>query len=234
MNDFNWTCPHCNRDVTISEANQSTGRHSWTDSSADGRLSLGSQFIRCPNPKCRKLTLMVGISGMSQNYEGRWLADKEFIRLWNLIPEGSAKPMPDYVPAAIRENYVEACLISNLSPKASATLSRRCLQGILRDFWGVKPDTLFNEIKEIESKVDAETWAAIDAVRKIGNIGAHMEKDINVIVDVDPNEATLLIELVETVIREWYVARHDRQQRMAAIVASAAEKDLAKKAGPAE
>ena len=31
-------------------------------------------------------------------------------------------------------------------------------------------------------------WQAIDAVRSIGNIGAHMEKDINLIVDVDPEE----------------------------------------------
>jgi len=39
--------------------------------------------------------------------------------------------------------------------------------------------------------VDPLTWEAIDAVRKLGNIGAHMEKDINVIVDVDPEEAEL-------------------------------------------
>ena len=34
------------------------------------------------------------------------------------------------------------------------------------------------------------------AVRKVGNIGAHMEKDINVIVDVDPDEAQHLIGLI--------------------------------------
>ena len=38
---------------------------------------------------------------------------------------------------------------------------------------------------------------AIDAVRKIGNIGAHMERDINLIVDIDPNEAAILIGLIE-------------------------------------
>ena len=47
------------------------------------------------------------------------------------------------------------------------------------------------------------TWAAIDAVRRVGNIGAHMEHDINVIVDVEPREAELLIGLVETLFREW-------------------------------
>ena len=61
-------------------------------------------------------------------------------------------------------------------------------------------------------------------MRKLGNIGAHMEKDINVIVDVDPNEADLLIGLIETVLREWYVAREDRKARMGAIVAAATAK----------
>jgi hypothetical protein len=43
---------------------------------------------------------------------------------------------------------------------------------------------------------------AIDIVRNIGNIGAHMEADINVIVDVDPDEAQTLIELIETLFLE--------------------------------
>jgi hypothetical protein len=41
-----------------------------------------------------------------------------------------------------------------------------------------------------------------------------MESDINVIIDVEPNEATLLVGLIETLLTEWYVARHDREQRM--------------------
>jgi hypothetical protein len=122
------------------------------------------------------------------------------------------------------DDYREACLIQDLSPKASATLSRRCLQGILRDFWQVKPGRLVNEIDQIKDKVDPETWAAIDAVRTIGNIGAHMEKDISVIVDVDPNEAELLIGLVETLIREWYIGREERKSRMSAIVTAAGSK----------
>jgi hypothetical protein len=40
-----------------------------------------------------------------------------------------------------------------------------------------------------------------------------MEADINVIVDVEPKEAKLLIGLIETLVDEWYVVRHDRQSR---------------------
>jgi hypothetical protein len=128
------------------------------------------------------------------------------------------------VPQAIREDYGEACLIRDLSPKASATLSRRCLQGILRDFWKANPGRLADEIQEVKDRIDPVTWDAIQAVRKLGNIGAHMEKDINLIVDVDSEEAALLIGLVETLLKEWYVAREERKVRMAAVIAAAASK----------
>jgi len=55
---------------------------------------------------------------------------------------------------------------------------------------------------------------AIDAVRSVGNIGAHMEKDINVIVDIDPGEAQSLIGLIEILLEEWYVARHTRLEKL--------------------
>jgi hypothetical protein len=87
---------------------------------------------------------------------------------------------------------------------------------------------LIDEISAIQEKVDPITWNAIDAVRNIGNIGAHMEKDINLVIDVEPDEAGLLIGLIETLITEWYIARHEREQRMARIIATAADKKQAK------
>ena len=130
----------------------------------------------------------------------RVYVDGEKLNEWQLIPTSKAKIFPDYVPKPIIDNYTEACQICELSPKASATLSRRCLQGIIRDFWGVKGRNLADEINQIKDKVDPLIWEAIDSVRKIGNIGAHMEKDINLVIDVEPKEAVALIELIETLI----------------------------------
>jgi hypothetical protein len=147
-----------------------------------------------------------------------------------LIPPSSAKVFPDYVPEPIREDYVDACKISDLSLKASATLSRRCLQGMIRNFWGISKARLIDEIEAIEDKTDKLTWEAIDSVRKIGNIGAHMEKDINVIVDVDPEEAQLLIGLIELLVKDWYVTKHDREERLKAIAGISAAKAAAQTA----
>ena len=73
---------------------------------------------------------------------------------------------------------------------------------MIRDFCKIAKKQLFDEIDELKALSDAgnapkgvasETIDAMHHVRSIGNIGAHMEKDINVIVDVDAGEAQALI-----------------------------------------
>ncbi len=71
-------------------------------------------------------------------------------------------------------------------------------------------------------------------MRKIGNYGAHMEKDIDVIVEIEPGEAAALIELFELLFKEWYVARETRQARLAAIQGIRETKDDAAKNNQAE
>jgi hypothetical protein len=223
MEDFNWTCPHCERAVTISGGRISLGQHIFSIGNAVGRRTLSTTFIVCPNPKCRKFTLTATLYESHATTSSHEVYDKELQR-WSLIPPSASKHFPEYVPKAIRDDYVEACLIRDLSPKASATLSRRCLQGILRDFWKAKPGRLVDEIEQVKDRIDPVTWDAIEAVRTLGNIGAHMEKDIDVIVDVEPEEAALLIGLVETLLKEWYVAREERRVRMDAVIKAAASK----------
>lgn len=146
----------------------------------------------------------------------------------SLYPKSLAKKMPKYIPLAIRSDYEEAYSILDLSPKASATLSRRCLQGMIRDFWGITKGNLYEEINELKGKIPKTQWDAINAVRSIGNIGAHMEKDINIIIDVDPGEAEKLINLIELLIEKWYIARHDEEQLYLSVIDISNEKKTKK------
>lgn len=223
--DFNWECPHCERAVTITDERITSNYHTLYIENAEGLRTFSSTFIVCPNRKCRKLTLQASLHESEPNSRGGTRLTKK-LQEWALIPPSAAKSFPDYIPHVIREDYLEACLILDLSPKASATLSRRCLQGILRDFWKVKPGRLVTEIEQIKDEIDPVTWDAIEAVRKLGNIGAHMEKDIDLIIEVDPEEAKLLIGLVETLLKEWYVAREERRERMSAVIKAAAVKKV--------
>jgi hypothetical protein len=104
---------------------------------------------------------------------------------------------------------------------------------MIRDFCGISKTRLVDELNELRDQVHSgkappgvqpDTLAAIEQVREIGNIGAHMEADINVIVDVDPEEAQILIDLVELLFEDWYVARDDRMKHLAKIQAIAEEK----------
>lgn len=56
-----------------------------------------------------------------------------------------------------------------------------------------------------------------------------MEVDINLIIDVETNEASLLIQLIETSIKDWYITRHDREERLKSIVEIADQKELQRK-----
>ena len=50
-----------------------------------------------------------------------------------------------------------------------------------------------------------------------GNIGAHMTEIDGKIVEVGSGEARHLLNLIEMLFTDWYVARHKRQERLKAI-----------------
>lgn len=226
MSKLNWECPFCGHDAVIhdrAEGTMSSFSHDFEHQNKYGRQTVHGRVIVCPNPKCHEYTLSITTYDCRKGNGGQTI-DMTERKTWSLVPESHTKVFPNYIPKPILDDYREACLIRDASPRASATLARRCLQGMIRDFWGISKKRLVDEIDAIKDKVDVDTWDAIDAVRQLGNIGAHMETDINVIVDVDPNEAQLMIELIETLLTEWHVARHRRQERMAAVKGAAAAK----------
>lgn len=218
---FLWCCPFCNHNATIGRDNYSSKDFQFHDNNKYGNQLIRIETITCPNPKCKEYTLTLSLYDYTARVPDFSEPDSEPKNIFHLIPAAEIKIFPDYIPAAIIADYKEACLIRDLSPKASATLARRCLQGMIRNFWGVKKDRLIDEIEAIKNKVDPTIWEAIDAVREIGNIGAHMEKDINLIIDVEPSEAKLLIGLIETLINDWYIVRQKRQESIAEIIAAA-------------
>lgn len=234
-----WTCLFCNRAQIVTESNSDV-RTARFDIGNSKYPFAGYRMIaiRCVNPSCNEIDL-TAVFGKTQIVNRDWDIS-EAIQTWSLRPESNSKPQPDHIPQVLRDDYFEACLIRTKSPKAAATLARRCLQGMIRDFCGISKARLIDEIRELRRLADAgtaprgvelETIDAIDAVREIGNIGAHMERDIGVIIDVDEGEAQTLIELIELLFAEWYVARQNRLERLAKVKAIAAEKDALKRGG---
>lgn len=230
---MSWVCPHCNVAAVVRENDWSYAKIDLPSSNEVYCFTLNG--ITCPNPACNEAVLTL-------EQVPYWIApgsgkppvllgtSSKTLPIIPSVSKDRAKKYPSYIPVAILNDYKEACAIADHSPKASATLARRCLQGMIRNYWDVKPDTLYNEILAIEDKVDPLIWQGIESIRKVGNIGAHMERDINLIIDVNPEEADALIQMVEMLLDDWYVARHNKQQKLMRIQQIAQEKAEAKKA----
>lgn len=169
-------------------------------------------FLECTNTECQEISIIA-------------FNNKKQI---DIIPEFTHKHFPDYIPEQIKNDYVEGVAILKYSPKAASTMFRRCLQGMIRDFWNIKDKRLIEEIKRLEEKVSPSQWKAIDAVRKIGNIGAHMEYDVNIVIDVTPTETVQLQKLIEFLIEKWYIERQEAEDLTNSIVLIAEEKEKQK------
>lgn len=202
-------------------------------------IEVSALLIECPNQECKAQTFSISavhaerridnLLAVSSGDEDRPVG----IGTFTFLP-ATAHPLSKHVPNHIVEDYNEAFLISNLSPKASATLARRALQGMVRDFFKVKgKKTLHQELEAIQDQCDPDLYEAMMGVKSIGNIGAHPEQDVNLIVDVEPGEADALLKLIHLLDREWYVARADRQTRIEKMKALADGKAAARAGGAA-
>jgi hypothetical protein len=122
------------------------------------------------------------------------------------------KPTPKEVPNDIREDYEEACRVLVDSNKASAALSRRCLQAILRG-QGYAQRDLAQQIDALLGERDpAKTIPSalrdtVDAIRNFGNFSAHPVTDQTTlqVIDVEPGEAEWCLEILEDMFDHYYV-----------------------------
>ena len=61
-----------------------------------------------------------------------------------------------------------------------------------------------------------------------------MEQDVNVIIDVECEEAQTLIDLAELLFEEWYIARNTCEERIKAIAAVGVAKKALQEQGKLE
>jgi Domain of unknown function (DUF4145) len=143
-------------------------------------------------------------------------------REWRLIyPNGPNRgPVPPEVPKAIATDYVEACVVLPFSTKASAALSRRCLQAILNAH-GFKGRDLAKQIDKLlkAGVLPMHIHKNVDVIRGFGNFSAHpiTDKTTLQIVDVEPHEAEWCLEILEALFDHFYVAPEAGKKKKAAL-----------------
>jgi hypothetical protein len=183
-------CPHCLSGIHSNKVRKTLG------SDVDGQWFI--TYEQCP--ECRKyiIELEYGKSGV------------RYPTTIQAYPKGvSRSPIPKEVPTNFAGDYKEACLVLGDSAKASAALSRRCLQNILREKADVKKGDLADEIQQVlkSKQLPSHLSEAVDAVRNIGNFAAHPMKSTNTgeIVDVEPGEAEWLLDVLEGLFDFYFV-----------------------------
>jgi hypothetical protein len=138
----------------------------------------------------------------------------------------SRPPCPPEVPSQLSRDYEQACRVLFISPEASAALSRRCLQGVLRDKGYPQKDL----VAQIQAALDSRTLPTqigevLDAVRNIGNFAAHPTKSQSTgeIMEVEPGEAEWNLEVLEALFDFYYVLEAANRRRMDALNARLAD-----------
>ena len=191
-------CPHCIVEINPNFSEKFLGK--------DSESAWSIYAMICPNPKCKKLIVDLACGQPKNPMSGLLnVTHRQTVRPFAT----SRPPVPNTVGEEFAKDYREACLIQSFSPKASAALSRRCLQNILREKSGIKHGNLASEIQQVidSNSLPSHLSESLDVVRIIGNFAAHPIKSTSTgeIVDVEPGEAEWLLDVIEALFDFYFV-----------------------------
>jgi hypothetical protein len=205
-------CPHCLHDALFMEGEVHRGGANYGRADIDytgvsPEEQVGIYFFECPN--CSHEVVLSKV--LQKN------ALKENIRyVW---PYTTMRLVPPEVPKNLRTDYLEAAEVLPLSAKASAALSRRCLQVVLTEAGGAKSKELSQQIDEVLRKLPTHLAEIVDAVRVVGNFAAHPIKSQSSgqIVEVEPGEAESNLDVLDGLFDFYYGQPAKTKQRRAAL-----------------
>ena len=197
-------CPHCQVEVNVNFSEKHIGKY--------GKIFYSLFYMRCPNSECDKPIVLLGQANNADKYHDGTVSIEEqpSCNFKQLFPVGSGRtPAAPEVESKFAEDYNEACLVLPFSPKASAALSRRCLQNIIRLKEGIKERNLKTEIDKLiaTNKLPSYISDNLEIIRGFGNIAAHGMEDraSGEILDVEPNEAEFLLDVLELLFDLYFV-----------------------------
>lgn len=214
-------CPYCRLQVHPSVRSTEvqtyvTPRYQFGAWKGD-QCSVHAECSVCPN--CGGPTLQLEFArGASQISKER------------VYPRGGPlPPPPPQVPPVLAQDFVEANEVLPISAKASAALSRRCLQVILDDA-GYTNANLAKQVDSVLAETDprkalpGDLRDNLDAIRNFGNFSAHPinDKTSLQIIEVDEGEAEWSLQLVLDLFNHYYLRPAIAAERRAALNAKLA------------
>jgi len=182
-------CPHCGIGIY-----QNVSTHTVVKSNS----GLEWQVLYQQCPECSESIIYLG-----RNMEGTAPV------IFRAYPAGVVRPAPVEVTDPYRQDFKEAVTVLPHSPRASAALSRRCLQAILTDRAGTRSRDLDAQIEEVvaSGKVPSYITDDLKRIRTAGNFTAYPAKSVSpsVIADAEPGEAEWNLDVLEALFDFYFV-----------------------------
>lgn len=198
-------CPHCS--VAFHDGTPNSQTRLGRD--ADGHWSV--QMFLCP--ECGKATITLEVLGGPSGFPHH--------SRYQAYPDRTKRPLPSEVPTDFASEFDEADAVLPYSPAASAAISRRCLQRLLREHAGVPPLNLSKEIQHVLDSGELRGGVAdgLDAIRELGNFATHPIKSSSTgeVVPVDPDEAELTLDVLDSLFDHYFVQPARLDARLDAI-----------------
>jgi len=212
-------CPHCK--TGIYDAAQNTAI-AFFQRKNGSNYAWRTRHQQCP--ECKEV--FIYLQG------GGWATGAPNQRTFtNLVEEHLIWPQEGYricpaeTPDNLKKDFLEAAAVLPISPQASAALTRRCLQHLLRDHGNATKRELAAQIDEVAPMLPGSLSDQLHAVRNIGNFAAHPQKSTNSgeILEVEPQEAEWNLEVLEELFDHYFVKPALLQKRKEALNKKLAE-----------
>jgi hypothetical protein len=195
-------CPHCA--IAFRAEPRETAISSYPKRD-DQSVTYGFKIRSMICPECHRMAIFL-VHGYWQPQQGNSAATvhenvyEGFERM--VYPPSSVRVCPADVPINLKQDFEEACTVLSFSPKASAALSRRCLQQVLVEHQGAQGRDLQKQIEDFIATKHPPAYISdhLHAVRQIGNYAAHPQKDMSTgeLLPVATGEAEWNLEVLES------------------------------------
>lgn len=210
-------CPHCNLSVRFEFVNIDSIRGNFRNIDRfqiQTHSGIEMSFLAVGCPACGRVVLVA-----SHRTANDLKTEDIDSQLW---PDTVARSVPTEVEsesAVLAEDFREAVAVFPKSKKASAALSRRCLQYILREKAGTKSANLSIQIDEVLDTLPTPLAENLDSIRQVGNFAAHPMKytSSGEIVEVEEGEAEWLLDVLEDLFDYYYVSPAKAAKRREAL-----------------
>ena len=205
-------CPHCHVAFNENRYTELLGGSDDMKASQDADGYWHVWNVLCPNCQHFVIGLRCKKANTTRNVD---VVDRI------VHPPGGTNrpPLPVEVPEKFAVDYREAALVLPFSPKASAALSRRCLQDVLSDTGLSTKKELAQQLDEAIPKLPEYVVQQLDLVRNLGNFAAHPQKSKTTgeIVDVEPGEADACLDALDDLFDHCLVKPERAKTRRAAM-----------------